>query len=453
MVMIFTNAALAFATQRDLHHSCSLRDYQIFLEASDKVIEQPSQEDAPGNEHHDPNSVAVKQTERMAERLASIRGIEPGQGYAPMQLAPDAKVRDANPWLLGTKQGVIDLRTSSLRSGLPDDHIRAIIPTRWKGLDEPAPRFAQFLQELFADRKEAEREELIAFLQRALGYGITGHANARIFLMFYGKEGYNGKRTLLRILEHTLGKMVVMLPKDALLAGGRFSTFHSAHSRLGHLQGKRIAWTGVSDQNARFDSKQINLLTSGEPIIARRLYGKTFAFTPSHLLLLLTTHKPEVDSPDSAFWERLCLIPFNMRFVAHPEQPNERQCDARLAQALEAEASGILAWLVRGAREWMHLGLAIPESVRQPNLESNKEKDPVADFVNQCCILDPDARARAGVLYKHYQAWAEEHGHITIDSKQFGQELKQIAQVIRQHKKHGDVYLGIRFNVEKRDYP
>lgn len=412
------------------------------------MSKQSAQENTPEKELHEPNSVAIKQREHPAERFVSRKRVDPERVHAQMQLAVEAKVRETNPWLLGTKQGVIDLRTGSLRAGLPDDHLLAIIPTRWKGLDEPAPRFEQFLQELFADREEAEREALIAFLQRALGYGISGHVYERIFLVLSGEEGCNGKKTLLHALEHVLGKMVVMLPGDLFLTGERSAAPQRVQSLLSRLRGKRLAWASIADQNVRLSGEQIKLLTSGGPITARQPYGKTFAFTPSHLLLLLAAHKPEVDPDESIFGEHLCLIPFNMRFVAHPERPDERPRDAALTQALEAEASGILAWLVRGAQEWMRFGLAIPASVRQPGHASDPQENPVEDFALQCCELDPAARTRAGVLYKYYRAWAEEHRHLILDNKQFGQKLELIEQVTREHNKHGTVYVGIRFNVE-----
>lgn len=416
----------------------------MLLGTSDKVSEQSAQENAPKNELHGPSSVVVKQREYTAGRFAPRKRVDPERIHAQMQLAVEAKVRETNPWLLGTKQGVIDLRTGSLRTGLPDDHLLAMIPTRWRGLDEPAPRFEQFLRELFADREETEHEALIAFLQRALGYGISGHAYERIFLVFSGDGGCNGKKTLLHTLEHVLGKAVVMLPGDMFLTAAPQST----QSLLGRLRGKRLAWASVTNHHVRLDSEQIRLLTGSEAITARQPYGKTFTFTPSHLLLLLTDHKPEPDRDEGIFGEHLCQIPFNMRFVARPERPNELPRDAALARALEAEASGILAWLVRGAQEWMRFGLAIPASVRQSCLASNKQENSVEDFVRQCCVLDPAAHTRAGVLYKHYRVWAEEHRHSILDNKQFGQELEQIEQVTREHNKHGTVYVGIRFNVE-----
>ncbi len=317
---------------------------------------------------------AISELAQRVEDLKTLRRTGNVLRYAQTLLAVESKVWDTNPWLLGTRQGAIDLRTGTLRAGRPDDSIRTIIPTAWKGLDKPAPRFEQFLREIFADREENEREELIAFLQRVLGYGITGHVSEHVFLMLYGEEGHNGKDTLMHVLQHVLGKTVGAVSRNVLISGGRFATPDSAKPHLCNLQGKRIAWTSEPDKGARFATDQIKLLTGGGSIVTRQLYGKEFTFSPSHLLILLSNHKPEANPSDRAFWERICPIVFNMRFVAQPEGVNERLRDVSLARDLEAEASGILAWLVRGALDWQRFGLAIPQDVLRARREYHIEE-------------------------------------------------------------------------------
>lgn len=425
----------------------------IYQKASKLVTEQSSEE-TPSEGGQKP-TVKVKERERLsdqlsrrAEQVRTLRRTDNILGYAQTLLGIKAKVWDSNPWLLGTRQGVIDLRTGKLRTGRPDDHIRTIIPATWKGLNEPAPRFQQFLQEIFGDREEAEREELIAFLQRALGYGITGLVNERIFLMLYGEEGRNGKDTLMHALEHVLGKTVGAISSDVLLAGSRFSMPGSARPHLCSLQGKRIAWVSETSRDAHFAIEQIKQLTGGEPIVTRQLYTREYTFDPSHLLIMLTNHRPEADAADSAFWERICPIVFNQRFVEQPERPNERQRDPNLSKALEAEASGILAWLVRGTLEWSRHGLAIPESVRQARKEYRVEESNVLDFVSQCCVLDDEARTPAGLLYRRYKHWASENALTPANNKQFSREMKRVGQVAWLRSKRGNVYVGIRLQEE-----
>src|SRR5205085_4031784 len=153
----------------------------------------------------------------------------------------------------GTRNGVLDLHTGTLRDGRPSDYVRTIIPATWQGLHAPAPRFEQYLREIFADRAPAERDELIAFLQRALGYGITGNVTEHIFLMLYGEEGRNGKDTLMARLQRVLGSTVGAVSNDVILASSsKLLTPGSAKPHLCALPGKRIVWASETSKGARF---------------------------------------------------------------------------------------------------------------------------------------------------------------------------------------------------------
>jgi putative DNA primase/helicase len=225
-----------------------------------------------------------------AKGLKTLRRAQAVLTYAQAYLSITSRQWDTDPWLLGTREGVLDLKTGTLQPGQPEEYIRTIIPTPWRGLDVPAPRFEQYLCEIFADRQEAERDELIAFLQRALGYGITGHVGEHIFLMLYGEEGRNGKDTLMTRLQRILGNTVGAVSNDVIIASGKFTTPGSAKPHLCALQGKRIAWASETSKGARFDVGQVKFLTGGGDIPARQLYGRDYTFAPSHLLVLLTNH-------------------------------------------------------------------------------------------------------------------------------------------------------------------
>lgn len=383
-------------------------------------------------------------TGKLIERAQHLRTLSRATNvliYAQALLPITANAWDTDPWLLGTADGVIDLRHGTLRPGKPTDYIRTIIPTRWRGLDAPAPRFEQFLHEIFADRTETARVELIAFLQRALGYGISGMVTEHIFLMLYGEEGRNGKDTLMSLLHSILGAAVGPVSNDVILASGRFANPGSAKPHFCSLQGKRIAWASETDRGARFDIGQVKFLTGGGAIAARQLYGRDYIFEPSHLLVLLTNHKPHADSSDAAFWERLCPIVFNIRFVEKPTQPNERQRDTLLGQTLQAEASGILAWLVRGCLQWQSQRLTIPASILLARSSYRDEEDTLGDFLRTRCVFDEQCSIEAGKLYEHYKNWAMNNSLKYLNGRAFGQEMRK--RVTCTHMRAGNVYQGI----------
>lgn len=349
---------------------------------------------------------------------------------------------DTDPWLLGTSDGVLDLRTGLLRDGIPDDYIRTIIPTTWQGIQAQAPRFERFLQEIFGDREDEERAALITFLHRALGYGITGNVTEHIFLLLYGEEGRNGKDTLMSVLHYVLGNTVGAVSNDVILSSGRRGTPGAAKPHLCSLQGKRIAWSSETDKGARFDIGQVKFLTGGGTIPARQLYGKEYAFEPSHLLLLLTNNKPHADANDKAFWERLCPITFRLRFVDHPAGSFERKRDRELGTILQSEAGGILAWLLRGCMDWQQYGLEIPSGVLHERAVYREEEDTLHHFIADCCVLAPEVLVKSAQLFDRYKQWAEDN-NITrkMSGTAFGLEMKRTYK--QQRNNQGTYYIGI----------
>jgi putative DNA primase/helicase len=425
----------------------------IYLDASATLSEQTAEEERrlgplleeKENEQTRKRYTWLKATTaaliERARRLKTLKRANAVLTFAKALLPINASAWDADPWLLGTPNGVVDLRTGTIRPGRPEDYIRTIIPTDFQGLDTPAPRFEQFLREIFGDRAEAEREELIGFLQRVLGYGISGKVVEHIFLMLYGEEGRNGKDTLMSVLQAVLGATVGPVSNDVILASSKLASPGSAKPHLCSLQGKRIAWASETDRGARFDVGQVKFLTGGGSISARQLYGSDYTFDPSHLLVLLTNHKPHADSSDAAFWERLCPILFNLRFVEHPTQKNERQRDTKLGQTLEAESSGVLAWLVRGCLRWQRDGLDIPAQIRQARGEYREEEDTIGDFLRERCAFDAQGHVGASELYLQYRIWTINNSLKCLNGRTFGMEMKKRVETV--HGKRGTVYKGL----------
>jgi len=377
-----------------------------------------------------------------AKALKTLRRAQAILTYAQAYLSITSREWDTNPWLLGAPDSVLDLKTGQRRDGRPEDYIRTIIPTSWKGLQEPAPRFEQYLHEIFADRADVERRELITFMQRALGYGITGNVNEHVFLMLYGEEGRNGKDTLMTRLQRVLGNTVGAVSNDVIIANtSKLLTPGAAKPHLCALQGRRIVWASETSKGARFDVGQVKFLTGGGDIPARQLYGRDYTFVPSHLLILLTNHKPHADAQDSAFWDRLCPIIFNVRFVDTPTQPNERQKDRSLGERLDAEASGILAWLVRGCLDWQQHGLTLPASVLTARSEYRGEEDTLGQFLTECCVLHEQNSVKASRLYERYKEWALENGLKAMNGNAFGLEMKKVFE--QKRKADGVCYVGI----------
>ena len=338
--------------------------------------------------------------------------------------------------LLAVSNGVLNLRAQEFdfRPGAPRDYLRDVVPTEWQGIDTPALRWETFLDEIFAGDTA-----LVAFVQRLLGYGLTGLASEDKFPIFWG-EGRNGKNTLFETLEHVLSSaLAIPVQSEVLVDAGRNPNAATPH--LIAMRGKRLVWVDETREGAFLNVGQVKMLTGGGTIAARPMYGASTTFRPTHLLMLMTNHKPHANADDYAFWQRALLIPFTQAFVDNPTAPNEHPKDANLKEKLRGEAPGILAWLVRGALEWQQHGLKPPTSVLAATNEYRTKEDTIAEFIAEKCVTTPEAIARAQEIYTAYEQWTGESGYKAMGKRTFGERMAKRFE--RGHDNKGNFFRGI----------
>ena len=340
---------------------------------------------------------------------------------------------DTDPLKLAVANGVLNLQTGELLPGNPRDYIRTVAPVEWRGLDAPAERWERFLLEIFA-----EDGELVSFTRRLFGYAITGLSVEHIFPVLWG-EGRNGKDTLLESLAYVLGDdLATPVQSEVLLDMGRNPNAATPH--LAAMRARRLCWVNETNEGAFLNAGQVKHLTGGGTIVARPLYGKPITFKPQYLLMLITNHKPHANADDFALWQRVLLIPFTQAFVENPHAGNERRRDAKLKATLRGEASGILAWLVRGCLEWQRDGLSAPPSVRAATAEYQDAEDTLGQFIGERCIVAPSVQVKAGELYEAYRTWCTGNGIAAMSGTAFG---KRMTRRFEKRTGHENIYIGL----------
>lgn len=240
-------------------------------------------------------------------------------------------------------------------------------------------------------------DELLRFVQRLLGCALAGLVHEHVLPIFWG-SGRNGKGTLLEVVAGVLGpELAVPVPADALMEQRKGSDGPQPY--LYALRGKRLAWASESNEGRRVDAALVKQLTGGDLLHVRTLHGKPVMFEPTHLLLLLTNHKPHLAADDPAVWERVLLVPFTERFVAEPGA-GEKQREAGLKEALLAEGAEILAWLVRGCMGWQMLGgLRPPAVVKAATAAYREEEDDLKPFLAERCVQRAECQIAAKLGY------------------------------------------------------
>ncbi len=360
---------------------------------------------------------------KRVSKLRSSGGVENCIKFARMNIEPLAihgEEIDTNPWLLATKNGVIDLRNGIHSPGNPDDHLLKASPIAWQGLDAKCPNFDKFLLEICDGNQDQ-----VDYIVRVIGYGITGTVKEHIFPVLQG-QGRNGKGVLVDLLKHVLGDLAGPIESEMLLDQGRSKNSGGPSADIMRLKGLRIAFASETDEGRRFSSSRVKWFTGGDMLIGRNPHDKyPTEFIPTHLLFLLTNSKPHAQGDDFAFWERMHLIFFGISFVNRkPKAANEREAKKGLIDSLKEEAPGILAKLVNGCLDWQKNGLQPPAIVTEATAQYRRDEDLIGGFIEDCCEEKPGEKCGASDAYKAFENWYRlEKGNKVPSPKFFGQQM------------------------------
>lgn len=349
-------------------------------------------------------------------------------------VAVDHTALDADPYLLNVANGTIDLRTGALKAHDPADLITKLAPVEYDP-SAPAPTWDAFLRWAMQDD-----EELVAYLQRIVGYAAVGAIGEHILVFNYG-DGNNGKGTTFNTIQRVLGDYAQPAPRTLL-----FTTNHSQHpTEIASLYGARFVMCPEVQQGVAFDEAKVKDLTGGDILSARRMGEDFWKFPPTHTLILAGNYKPTVVGDDKGIWRRIRVIPWGASVA--PED-----VDTSLPSKLEAEWQGILAWIVRGALEWQRTGLGDPLAVTEATAVYREESDPLGEFFALRCAFETEPKIARKMLRGVYEAFCEENGCKPIDAKTFAKRLKDRGVVdggtIALFDKRLDAWKGVRLKTD-----
>jgi len=316
--------------------------------------------------------------------------VDLARGIAGIPL--DHERLDADPWLLGVANGVIDLRTGTLRDADPADLMTLQCPVAYDP-DGVAPRWTQALIEWFPD------PEVRAYVHRLAGSVLVGAQRDHVFVIHYG-AGRNGKGTYLRTLQRVLAGYSTVIHLS-LLVEQRFQHHDTVKADLFRT---RLAVASETQRRVKLDEASVKNLTGADRIVARRMREDPWEFDPSHSLWLATNYLPEITGRDAGIWSRIRVVKWVTTF---PDQEQDHDLDATLA----AEASGVLRWLVDGCLAWQREGLAEPKAVVRDTLAYRRAEDALGRFAGDVGLtfrrgLEIDAAELQHLLTE----WAEGEG-------------------------------------------
>ncbi|MCL4225568.1 MAG: bifunctional DNA primase/polymerase [Myxococcales bacterium] len=316
------------------------------------------------------DQVAAARAELLARwqrRSESARSLRAMRELAETELSSPSSDYDTHPLLFTVANGTVDLTTGKLGPHRPEHMITQLADVTY----HPAatcPLWESFLLRVQPD--DAVRE----WLQRLIGYWLTGHVSEQILAVFLG-AGANGKSTLVSVIQHVMGDYAAQGSHGLLLAQERGGDEVGRRHRV-VLRDHRLVAVQEIDEGRYWAEAQLKQITGGDKITAARVYENEVSFTPTAKIVVAANSRPRVGGVDEGIWRRLRLVPF-------PVVVPEADRDPDLLDKLKTEASGILAWAVRGAVAWRQFGLGpTPQAITDATHDYRIAEDVIGEFID-----------------------------------------------------------------------
>jgi putative DNA primase/helicase len=320
---------------------------------------------------------------------------------------------DADPWLVNCENGTVDLRTGQLRPHRRDDLITRVAPVAYDA-DAKHELWSRFLYEATGGDVD-----MIAYLQCAVGYSLTGSTREDKLFFIYGPGG-RGKGTFVNAILAPLGEYARVADISSFLAR-RDPGGDKPRPDLVRLMGSRIVLCDEVDRDARLDNGLVKNITGGSPLSVRTLNKEGFELVPSFKLWLVANDPPIIHAEDTGMWRRMVRIPF----VNAPETPDKELRER--VKSNPAVRAAVFAWAVAGVQRWLEDGLREPQAILDSNAAYHAEMDPIGEFLANNCVFGTGQGMHISrkALRGAYDTWCKEEGHPPAFSRRFASRLKE----------------------------
>lgn len=332
---------------------------------------------------------------------------------------------DKDPYLLNCLNGTLNLKTGEFHDHTPADMLSRIASVAY----DPAavsPRWYTFMDEVTAGDKELQQ-----YIQKALGYSLTGDTRHECFFILHGATSRNGKSTLTETFSHMMGDYAANARPETL-AKKKYANGSAPNEDIARLAGVRFVNTSEPPKNMELDSSLVKSLTGRDTITARRLNEGSFEFTPQFKLFFNTNHRPRVDDMTVFESERIKMIPFTVHFGSGRRDPY-------LKDKLQTSESlaGILNWCIDGLKNLKESGFKVPQAVADATAEYRRKEDKLQQFLEEKIEFGDGLEVLLTQLYTSFSDWCCSSGLAPVGVPKF-RELLEERQIPLKRKRPAD---------------
>lgn len=340
-----------------------------------------------------------------ANRCCNQRSIKAVIEGAKSLLSCDDSIFDKKPYLLNVLNGTINLKDGSIKPHDRKNFITKLVPIMYDNSSKSS-QFKDFLKDTFKE------DELIRYVQRLLGYCITGETKEQIIHFFIG-NGANGKSTLLSLVQYVMCDYAAVIPSKVLISAERAGAPSSEIAQLPH---KRLVCCSELNCTDVLNEGKIKIMSSGETLAARQLYCPAFTFEPDFKCIIDTNYLPQIVGTDNGIWRRIRVVPFD--YTVPKEKLNKN-----LLNELKQVRKSVLSWLVKGAVKYYEEGLGTCEAVVKATKMYRKSQDTLGGFIDACIKEEHGSAVRARALYEAYISYCNNNLLSSMSETKFGKDF------------------------------
>ncbi len=396
----------------------------VVLGAIDKVVESMGAELKSYEQQGDED--LVKAFQKHIRYSRSHKGKEQLKKEAEHRLPVMPDQLDKHKFAFNTPNGVLSLKTGKLTKHEPKWFITKVSYVEYSD-NADCPQWRKFLEEIFNGDKE-----LIRYVQKAVGYSMTGQTSEQCVFFLYG-TGRNGKSTFLDVIRDIMGDYAANIQPETIMV--KHSQGGAINSDIARLKGARFVTSVEPNEGMRINEGLLKQLTGDDVVTARKLYSEEFEFKPEFKLWMATNHKPIIRGTDTGIWRRIHMIPFTVQIP-------ENKVDRGLKYKLEREYPAILRWAVEGCLLWQKEGLLMPKAVLEQVREYRREMDVVSAFIEDRCEAGEGYYVRSSELYAAYSAWCDSNNEYKMSNTKFSTEATKTFS--KKKQPDGIYFLGIK---------